>query len=454
MANISFFGAAGTVTGSCFLFETEGKKILVDMGMFQGTQEIAAMNYWPLPFSPENIDAVLLTHAHLDHCGRIPLLSKKGFSGPIYMTKATYELMKLTLYDAAKIARDNRYEREPLYAEDDVDETVNLSRTKAYHETFDVEGFKVTFLDAGHILGSAIILIEAEGKTFVFSGDLGNSPEDLVRPTDHVSAGNTIVMETTYGDHVHSKDDPAEILKEEILAIEKTSSTLLIPSFSLERTQEILHLIDHLKQDEDINPTTRVYLDSPMAIAATRIYKQFRELYNTELSEHANRDDPFHFPELYLIERARDSQKIKEFNGPKVIIAGSGMMTGGRILHHSIEFLPQEDTHLLFVGYQAEETLGRQILTGDKEVVINGRVVPIRAVIRKSSAMSAHADSEQLLKWLGEIKGVETVHLVHGENGVRKIFAEKVITELGITDVRFPDYGNPDSPTPAGVRDD
>lgn len=443
MHTVKFYGAAGEVTGSNFILSGDNDvQVLVDLGMFQGSEELEAFNYHPLAFDPRKLTSVVLTHAHLDHCGRLPLLVRNGYRGKLYMTPATASLVELTLLDSAKIVTEDHPDH-PLYSIDDVDLLLRQIITVEYGEPFSISHFDLMFRDAGHILGSAIIEItdtRATGrlKKIVFSGDLGNSPEDIVRPTDTISYSDIVVMESTYGDRLHPKEDATEIIHNEINTIEKTGGTLLIPAFSVDRTQEILHKINHLKFSGKVALDTPVFLDSPMAIKATMIYEQFRNLYGTEMSNHAKTGDPFNFPGLSMTEHGRESFKIRNIKGPKVIMAGNGMMMGGRIMRHAVEYLPHTSTRLLIVGYQAEDTVGRAILEGAKEVSILGHTVPVKATITNASSMSAHADQNQLISWLSKIKDVKRVYLVHGEDTSRVALAARIKSELHITDVRIP----------------
>ena len=441
MKKIQFLGAAGMVTGSSFLLSTETENLLIDCGLFQGTLEVTGLNYQPLAFDPRALNAVILTHAHLDHCGRLPILIKNGFTGVIYLTQASQMLVELTLLDAAKVARENN-PNQILYTEEEVKQLLSHFKTVPYDQEFAVGSLAVILRDAGHILGSATVEVwdraGSSPRHIIFSGDLGNSPEDLLMPTEKISAGDVVVMESTYGDRIHTKEDPRAVLTQECSEIAKSGGTLLIPAFSLERTQELLHHFDHLKKTGAINNQMRVYLDSPMAIAATMIYKQFKELYSPELKKHAFGDDPFDFPGLSLVESVPESKLIKTQPGAKVIIAGSGMMTGGRILHHAKEFLPLASTRLLIVGYQAVGTLGRQLLEGVKQIHIHNQLVSVVATIRKSSGMSAHADQPKLLNWLKSIKDVKQIFLIHGEDTARVILSEKIKTELQLSNIVLP----------------
>ena len=435
---IKFLGASGMVTGSSYLLD---ERILVDLGMFQGTKEIADLNRRPLEFSCEKLEYAVVTHAHLDHCGRLPLLTKGGFSGAIYMTEATRELVDLVLQDAAKIVIEDN-DQAPMYLEEDVVSVMARVKVVGYDERFNLgEGVEGVFRDAGHILGSASVEILGGRNKIIFSGDLGNTPQEIIRPTEFIHQGEVVIMESTYGDRSHGEEDPAVILEEEVREIEKTGGALLIPAFAMERTQELLHLLDHLKRRKKIKETTAVYLDSPMAIRATEIFKKHRELFNKEMIDHIKKDDdPFDFPGLVVVEGGHDSRQIAKTPGAKVIIAGSGMMSGGRMVAHAGEFLSIETTRLLFVGYQAVGTLGRFILEGKKKrdngeslyAPISGEQVEVKANIREVTSMSAHADREQLIVWLKKIRGVKQVFLTHGEQG-REALSEVIKKELGIT---------------------
>ncbi len=438
MAKIKFLGASGTVTGSSFLVTSNfGKMVMVDMGMFQGMDETTQLNFAKLTFDPSQLSGVVLTHAHLDHCGRLPLLTMNGFAGKIYMTEATRALFELTLLDAAKIGKEGHGSHPILYTENDVKRLLYTAEIVAYHEPFSIFEFEMLFRDAGHILGSTSVEMKVDDTKIAFSGDLGNTPEDLLKPTENITEASFVLMESTYGDRVHSKEDPKEVLAEEINEVEKSGGALLIPAFSIERSQEILHIIDHLKKSNKVEASTPVYLDSPMAIKTTQIYKRFKDLYSSELVEHGT-DDPFDFPGLTMIEDYHQSEKIKDTKGVKVIIAGSGMMHGGRILNHATTYLPIETTRMLLVGFQAEGTLGRKILDGAHQVRIYGEEVQVNAHIRKSSGMSAHADQPKLMNWLSKVSGVKRVFLIHGEDESRQVLAEKIKTDLKLTDVIMP----------------
>jgi len=437
--HIQFFGASGMVTGSNYLLSDDGGYgILVDMGMFQGSAELEELNNKPIEFDAREVHSVFLTHGHLDHAGRMPILLKHGFSGKIYLTAATREIAEIVLLDAAKIMQKDK-EKPILYTEADVFDLLNHAEIVSYGEEVDLGNMIATFRDAGHILGSASIEMEftKEGKKLAFSGDLGNSPEDLVKPTEFIESADIVVMESTYGDRQHQKDNPSAEIQKEINFVEGSGGVLLIPSFSVERTQAILHIISHLKGNGKVRKETPVFMDSPMGERVTKVYKEFPNLYNPELAEDLKSGDPFSFPGIHNIDNFKASKEIHEMGGTKVIIAGSGMMTGGRILEHAKNYLPSKDTRLLIVGFQAEGTIGRQLEEGATSVNIEGIEVKVAATVNSLHSMSSHADQTNLLKWLSHIKGAEKVFLVHGEDGPREVLKEE-IKKGGIKQVYLP----------------
>ncbi len=427
MRTITFLGAAGTVTGSCFLISENNRPlVLIDCGMFQGASDIEAYNRDSFPFDVGELEAVILTHAHLDHCGRLPYLLGQGFNGKLYTSAATLNLITLSLYNSAKITRieDGDF---ALFDRGDVEKTLTSVVTVDYGEDFRVSNFSCRFSDAGHILGAAsVVLTDNNGRKFVFSGDLGNTPQDIIKPTEYIKNGNIVIMESTYGDRNHPQEDIYQLLQEEINAVEKTRGTLLIPSFAVERTQDLLYIIKSLKQASRILTKTPVYLDSPLAIGATRVYRKYPLLFNPKFLESAKREDPFNFPYLEYVEKPKISREIRNKPGPKVIIAGSGMMDGGRIVRHAADYLEKQSTRLLFVGYQADDTLGREIKDGARKVYIDDRGVTIRATVSEISGLSAHADQRKLLEWLSHINGAERVFLVHGDDEARVALKTKI----------------------------
>ncbi len=443
MKSIQFLGAAGMVTGSSYIITGDrGDRLLVDLGMFQGTEEIHRHNLDPLPDDIGTVNAVILTHAHLDHCGRLPLIVKAGYEGKIYMTEPTYELLSIVLNDVVSISeRDS--EAQQLYTRDEVEKIMQMAEIVFYHKPFTVGDFQVEYYDAGHIMGSASVLITEQStkKVLACSGDIGNFPETIVRPTEFIERADYVLMESTYGDRLHPVGDPREEIAKEIQAIEHTGGTLLIPAFSLERTQVLLHIIDHLKKSQVVRSDTAIFLDSPMGIRATDIYRKFSQFYNDEMQEHDRIDDPFDFPGLVVTAETGESKQIRTHAGPKVIIAGSGMMTGGRIMYHAADFLPKKNTHLLIVGYMSEETIGREIQEGAQDVEIRRVRIPVRAKVKEISTLSAHADQGQLMSWFRSIKGVEKLFLVHGETGPRQTLQELVGKQNAHISVQLPLLG-------------
>lgn len=429
---IKFLGAAGTVTGSSYLLASDsGEQILIDLGSFQGPPEIEELNFNPLQIEYPALLGVILSHAHLDHCGRLPLLVQHGFTGNIYMTSPTRDLTELSLLDSAKIHRMDNVQK-ILFNKVHVSQVVEKMLTVPYHREFEIGPFRILFRDAGHIIGSASVEIVVDGKKVVFSGDLGNSPEDITMPTETIDSADVVVMESTYGDRNHPPGDPADVLREEIAEVSKNTGVLLIPAFSLERTQELLHMLHH------IHPSMPVYLDSPMGQKATLIYEKYKPLMNAEIRADFKGNNPFVFPFLRASHSRRDSMDALHAPGPKVVIAGSGMMTGGRVMSHAAELLPLKSTRLLIVGYQGEGTLGREILQGAKDVKIAGKPVHIEANIRDTQTMSSHADQSQLLSWLQAISGVKKLFLTHGEDGPRAALKDKIISTIGISDIALP----------------
>lgn len=443
---IQFLGAAGSVTGSCYvLTSTSRQSIMIDCGMFQGSPELEALNYQPIAYDTGKLLGFILTHAHLDHCGRLPMILAGGYNKPIWMTRPTRDIAEISLFDTAKIAKFDR-DQTPMYTKDDVESTIKLFQTADYGQQISIGDFRITMRDAGHILGSASLEIEdtsseAGNSTVVFSGDLGNSPQDLIRPTETILHGDTVVMESTYGDRLHPQENASDKIASEIQVIEKNGGTLLIPAFSIERSQELLHRIAHLKQSGKVRRETLVFFDSPMGEKVTQVFEHYQELFNTELQRDFKVSDPFAFPGLSIMQTPADSEGISAVTEAKVIIAGSGMMSGGRIVGHAIKYLPDPKTRVLIVGYQGKETLGRALLDGQKSVMIQGVSVTVNATISETQAMSSHADQAQLLKWLKSIKGVKQLFLTHGEDEPRKALEAKVRSDVGIPNIGLPTRG-------------
>lgn len=408
--------------------------------MFQGP-EVNDLNYEPYRYDFSKLSGAVLTHAHLDHCGRLPILIPGGFTAPIWMTEATADLAEVVLLDSARIAQVDK--KRILYTKEQSMATIEYFRRVKYGEPFDIASFTITMRDAGHILGSASLEVvdnesDTEIRKIVFSGDLGNTPNDLLHPTELIDTADAVVMESTYGDRIHPVGDETEVLSSEIEAIEQSRGTLLIPAFSLQRTQQLLHLLLHLKKSDKVSSDLRVYTDSPMAQKATDIYMRHPDDLNGHIRQELGGNGPFKFPGLVKLNHQNQRSRMLMYKGPKVIIAGSGMMTGGRILGHAAEFLPIKSTRLLIVGYQGDNTLGRAILDGEKQVEINNKSVTIQATVNSIQTMSAHADQSQLLDWLRHIRGVRKVFLTHGDDLPREELSKKITSDLNIIDIVRP----------------
>lgn len=437
---LTFYGGTGTVTGANFLLENKDKKILVDCGLFQGEKIGDDSNREPFPYKPSDIDILIITHAHIDHIGRVPKLVKDGFRGKIYSTKPTMELTEIMLIDSVRVLtreaqRDNL---EPIYREEDVKQAMTLWEGFPYHQEVDLgDGFKMNFRDSGHILGSAMVDIIYNGKKIVFTGDLGNSPAPLLKDTEDIDDADYIVMESVYGDRNHeSKEDRKTQLEDIIEETMSNNGVLMIPAFSLERTQDLLFEINDLVEKRRI-PRVPIYLDSPLAIKVTAIYKQNEDYFNREAQNIIKSgDDIFKFPGLKFTSDAEASKAINGVPNPKIIIAGSGMSNGGRIIHHEKRYLPDPKSTLLLVGYQAIGTLGRILEEGAKEVTILGDVVPVKARIAKIQSYSSHKDSDNLVDFVAnDAKRVKRVFLVMGEPKSSLYLSQKLRDYLGISAV-------------------
>jgi len=443
---IKFLGAAGTVTGSSYVLTSgSGQSILIDLGMFQGPYEIDKLNYLPFDYDVSLLTGVVLTHAHLDHCGRLPIIMSKGFKGNIYMTPPTADLTELSLIDSAKIAKEDK--ARVLYTTADVINLVKQFVTVDYHKEIHIGDFVVTFYDAGHILGSASLEIvdknpSSDIRKIIFSADIGNYPAYLEEATEFIKSGDVVVIETTYGDRLHPVENPLDALQSEINAVEVSGGTLLIPSFSLDRAQELLHMIMHLKRDGKIQNETPIVLDSPMAEKATKIYVDYPKYFNPHIESEYKKGEMFDFAGLEVTKDWRQSQALHQRPEPKVIIAGAGMMTGGRIVGHAMFYLPIASTRLMIVGYQGEGSLGRELLNGKTEVIIRGVKVLVNGSVHDTQGLSSHADQGQLIEWLKSIKGVKKLFLTHGDDHSREAFKDKVKAELGIVDITLPKLGD------------
>lgn len=418
---LTFYGGTGEATGSNYVLESNGTKIMVDCGLHQGSHYAETENFAAFAYDPTEIAAVFITHSHLDHIGRLPSLVKAGFKGTIYSTTATQDFAELMLLDSEHLlaSEAEREAKPPLYNNDDIAHVMSLWQGLHYHEPVNVEGFKVELYDAGHILGSACIHVEAEGKTIVFSGDLGNTPSPIITPTEKIPSADYCLVESTYGDRIHENvAGRKEMLEGAIKETVDAGGVLMIPTFAMERTQELLYHLHQLFEEKAI-PRVPVFIDSPLAIKLTAVYKKHEDYFNKETQELARSgDDILNFPGLRLTLTTEQSKEINGVPAPKVIIAGSGMSNGGRILHHEMRYLPDPKSEIIFVGYQAEGSMGRQLLEGATEVKIFGETIPVRARRLNIPGYSAHADQPHLIDWVSSMAGaggLKKVFVVQGE---------------------------------------
>ncbi|MCL5779025.1 MBL fold metallo-hydrolase [Limibaculum sp. FT325] len=440
---IAFHGAARQVTGSCHLVTCAGTRILIDCGIFQGGHELDEDNAAPFGFEPPTVDFLLLTHAHLDHCGRLPLLVRRGFDGEVIATAPTRELARLVLLDAGKLQEEEakRWRKRgraaptadgPLYDTLDVLNAFDrFGRTARYGTRIQLrEGIAATFFDAGHILGSASILLElterGQTRRVLFSGDLGGRESPLFLSPEPPGPVDAVVMETTYGDRDHrSRAASVAELYGAIRATLERGGNVVIPSFAMERAQEILFHLGEGKRHGKVPKTLQVFLDSPMAISATEIFRRHPDAYRHEIAQiFAAGHDPFELPGLHLVSEAGESAALNQIRSGALILAGSGMCTGGRIRHHLRHNLPHADCSVVFVGFAAEGTLARRIIDGAQKVRIFGDEVPVRARIHTINGFSAHADASELRAWHARLGGPGTTFLVHGEPSSMTALAE------------------------------
>ncbi|MBR2216470.1 MAG: MBL fold metallo-hydrolase [Selenomonadaceae bacterium] len=449
---LSFWGAAHTVTGSCFLLESEDRKFLLDCGMFQGAKRICQLNYEGFAFNPGEIDGVLLTHAHVDHCGLLPKLAREGFKGQIYATKATCELAKIMLPDSAYIQQSdaemlNRKGRRrgdepiaPLYSLEDAELALSLFQKVAYNEQFALaDNIAVTFRDAGHILGSALLEItvtEGDKKSrLVFSGDLGQPDQPIIRDPTILRGADFLVVESTYGDRRHEFYDKETALLDAVNDTMDRGGNLIIPSFAVGRTQTLLYYLYKLWQAGRLDGDIPIILDSPLAIAATRVFLQNMQEFDAETLQLLREEGHIpQFPQLKISASPEESRALNTEEGSAIIISASGMADAGRILHHLKHNLWRPESTVLFVGYQAEGSLGRRLLDGIKRVRVLGEEVAVRAKIQMLEGFSAHADCEQIVNWVSYLTEPRPakVFIVHGEGQAQESLKEQLTKELGL----------------------
>jgi metallo-beta-lactamase family protein len=458
--SLSFLGAAKSVTGSRYLVEATNTKILVDCGLYQ-EREFLSRNWEPFRVAPRKLEAVLLTHAHLDHCGLLPKLVNEGFRGRIICTGATAEVAKIVLLDSAKIQEEDaaykkkRHIREgrrgpypeiPLYTVADVEATLPLFAPVEYNQPVSLgHDIEATFHDAGHVLGSSMIRLlisqHGEKRSIVFSGDIGRWNRPILQDPDVFRRTDYVVVESTYGDRVHEgTEDISDSLVEIVNSAFKAGGNIVVPSFALQRTQEILYYLNSLRLEKRI-PQLDIYLDSPMAARITGVYKHYISLFDRETKDLLRQNhSPFEFPGLKTVETTKESKTLNDIKGTVMIIAGAGMCTGGRIKYHLITNISRPESTVVFVGYQAAGTLGRQILDGAKSVRILGQQYPVRARIVQLHGLSAHADRDELLRWFN-LLSVKPRHvfITHGEADAAEKFREFLTEKTGF-EASVPDF--------------
>ena len=461
---IQFFGATKLVTGSCYLITTNSYKLLLDCGMFQGHEELEQLNYSDFPFNPKDIDFLVLSHAHIDHSGRIPKLVKDGFKGKIITTKATYDLCKIMLLDSGHIhesdadwenrkrIRSGKGQIEPLYTSEDANQSLRFFENYLYGQKIQIrEDLVIRFKDAGHVLGSSIVeLWITENKNtikIVFSGDLGMKNKPILRDPELVDDADYLILESTYGNRCH--ETPEKRVQKLTDIINKTverGGTVIIPSFAVGKTQELIYeLNEYYEYNQDIETFMRipVYIDSPMAISATRVFLDHAYSFNEKTKQQIlNGDNPFEFENLNYVKNQDESIRLNNYTFPKVIISSSGMCTAGRVRHHLKHNLWKKENSVVFVGYQAEGTTGRLIKDGLKTVNILGEEVVVEAEVHNIEGFSGHADQNGLMDWLGSFKNLpKKVFLVHGEEDSSKGLADSIKRNLNI-DTIIPSMGD------------
>lgn len=432
---ITFVTGAGTVTGANFLVEGGGKKFLIDCGLVQSEKLADDLNWDPFPYKASEIDALFVTHSHIDHIGRIPKLIHDGFKGKIFSSIPTKDLTEVMLEDTNSIlSHERELGLDLIYTEKNLNTIMSLWETHDYHEPFIFGDFSVNLKDAGHILGSAMYEFTLAGKKIVFTGDLGNSPSPLLRDTEPITDANYLIMESVYGDRNHeSRDERRKLLESYIEDNYKKKGTLVIPIFSLERSQEMLFEMNDLVEDKRI-PAMPIFLDSPLAIRLTKIYRKYARYFNEHATEHIVKgDDVFSFPGLKMTLETQESKDIYKSPNPKIVMAGSGMSNGGRIIHHEQNYLPDANNTLLLIGYQSMGTLGRKIEDGQKKVRIFGEDVDVRAGVAKISGYSGHKDSDHLIDFVqNSAETLEKVFVVMGEPKSSMFLAQRLRDGLAV----------------------
>lgn len=445
MTTIKFLGAAETVTGSRFLIESEQDRVLVDAGLFQGTKDIRSRNWDPFPVDPATISALVLTHAHLDHCGYLPLLVKQGFSGPILATPYTCRLAEVILRDSARIqVEDAKFAQKkgfskhhpplPLYDEEDVEQALTLFTEIDFRTTHDFANeSRVTFCPSGHILGSSFVVVEVANKRLLFTGDMGRPEHPVLSPPDAVppASYDAVITESTYGDRIHvgANDKFAETIRRTV----ERGGSVLIPAFAVDRTEVILFQLRELMAAGEI-PRVPVFADSPMALTSLDFYREaIREAdasIRSDISREWDHQDPFDPGTLKELRSVDESKSLNNQHAPCIIVSASGMATGGRVVHHLARMLPRVNNTVILPGFQAVGTRGRSLEQGDEEVKIHGEWVPVRAEVVKIETFSVHADADELVHWLKDAGKPNTAFVVHGETGAAESFASRLTYEL------------------------
>jgi metallo-beta-lactamase family protein len=461
MPTLSFWGAAGTVTGSKYLIETGRAHVLIDCGLFQGLRELRERNWQEPPFNAAAVDAVIITHAHIDHTGYLPRFVNHGFRGPIYCSRGTADLLKILLPDAARLQQEEADYRNrhgltkyspalPLYTEQDAEATLRLLQvvTNDGRPVYVASGITAEFRIAGHILGSSLVLVRMNGagsneqtRSVLFSGDLGKYDQPIIRDPAVPPACDYLVVESTYGDRLHDIEEPKDALERIIKNAAARNSVVLIPAFAVGRAQEILYLIREL-EDENRVPILPVCLDSPMAAAATQAYADLKQEQDEEYAAALKRTPtPLRTHSMLACTTREDSKRLNDAEGARVIISASGMMNGGRVLHHALRVLPNENATVVFVGYQAAGTLGRRVADGEKQVKVLGQWIPVRCQVEKIGGFSAHADWKEILRWLQDLPSPpRRTFVTHGEPDAAKAMAGHIRDRFGWT-VEVPQYG-------------
>jgi metallo-beta-lactamase family protein len=447
---IAFFGGVGTVTGSKYLIETETTRLMVDCGLFQGYKQLRLRNWRPLPVAPDTIDAVLLTHAHIDHSGYLPVLVKNGFKGPVYCTEATTDLSRILLRDSGYLQereaeRANKYgytkhdPAKPLYGQKDAAKALEMFHSVEFDEAIDLPGgIRATFRRAGHILGAAIVELDIEGRRIVFSGDLGRFDNPIMNDPSSIAHADYLLVESTYGNRLHGTRDPEDALEDIIVRTAQRGGTILIPSFAVGRAQTLLFYLHRLKKAGRI-PDLPIYLDSPMAINATELFCRHSEDHKLTASEAE--------AACHAAAYVHTGEESKELDSdmnvlPKIIISASGMATGGRILHHLKRYAPDARNTILFAGFQAGGTRGAAMVGGATEIKIHGAYHPVKAEVACLHMLSAHADADEIMRWLSHFAGPpKQTFIVHGEPDAADTLRHRIQEELGWT-AMVPEHGD------------